>query len=82
MISVKGSLKANQTPGLFVKDKNNVMVHKFANYNICDELTIDGRWYDICDIDDEGIWIADQDGEVYEFTPGTEDSHISTKRSN
>ena len=71
MISVKGSLKANQTPGLFVNG-----IHKFANYNICDELTINGCWYDICDIDDEAIWIADQDGEVYEFTPGTEDNHV------
>ena len=76
MISVKGSLKANQVPGLFVKDKNNVMVHKFANYNLNDQITMNGRCYDICDIDDEAIWIADQDGEVYEFTPGTEDNHV------
>ena len=71
MISVKGSLKANQVKGLFVNGK-----HKFANYNLNDQITMNGRWYDICDIDDEAIWIADQDGEEYEFTPGTEDSHV------
>jgi len=71
MISVKGSLKANQVKGLFVNGK-----HKFANYNLNDQITMNGRCYDICDIDDEAIWIADQDGEVYEFTPGTEDNHV------
>ena len=84
MISVKGSLKANQVPGLFVKDKNGFMVHKFADYNLGDQITMNGRWYDICDIDDEAIWIADQDGEEYEFTPGTEDAHAkwsSSRRS-
>tara|TARA_A100001011_G_scaffold64694_1_gene65387 strand:+ start:1026 stop:1253 length:228 start_codon:yes stop_codon:yes gene_type:complete len=71
MISVIGSLKANQVKGLFVNGK-----HKFANYNLNDQITMNGRCYDICDIDDEAIWIADQDGEVYEFTPGTEDNHV------
>ena len=79
MISVKGSLKANQVKGLFVNGK-----HKFANYNLNDQITMNGRCYDICDIDDEAIWIADQDGEEYEFTPGTEDAHAkwsSSRRS-
>ena len=71
MISIIGSLKANQVKGLFVNGK-----HKFANYNLNDQITMNGRCYDICDIDDEAIWIADQDGEVYEFTPGTEDNHV------
>ena len=70
MISVKCSLKANQVKGLFVNGK-----HKFADYNLGDELTIDGRWFEIVDIDDESIWMSDEDGGEHEFFPGTEDAH-------
>lgn len=45
-------------------------------YNVGDEIIINGKWHDIVAADNGEYWIADQNGEEYEFTPGSEDRHI------
>lgn len=49
---------------------------KATEYNVGDQITIGGKWYDITAIEDGHYWISDEDGEEGEFNPGSEDNHI------
>lgn len=44
-------------------------------YKVGDSLSIGGQWWGITEINADDMWIADQDGEEREFTPGEEDRH-------
>ena len=46
-----------------------------TKYSIGDQIIIDGQWHDISAIEDGTYYITDQEGEEYEFEPGSEDRH-------
>jgi len=53
-----------------------VSVFVESKYSVGDEVTLDGKWHSISDIDADGDMTAmDQDGEEVEFHAGTEDHH-------
>ncbi len=67
---------AEKNHDALMKNKIKANEAKSSDYNVGDQITMNGRWHDIVSIEEDGtIFIADEDGEEYEFTPGTEDRH-------